>query len=79
MKIRLGRWRRQGVSEQTIDFFVKVPKKSGGGGLGGRVGSRGQVGGQGGCERRSEVLVKIQKKIGEGGFRVDLNKELKFL
>ena len=24
-------------------------------------------GGQGGCERRSEALVKIQKKIGGGG------------
>ena len=32
-------------------------------------GGRGRVGGQGGCERRIEVLVKIQKKkkIGGGG------------
>ena len=35
----------------------------------GGVGSRGRVGGQGGCERRIEVFVKIQKKkkIGGGG------------
>ena len=40
----------------------------GGGGPGGRVGG----GGQGGCERRIEVFVKIQKKkfgVGEGGGR----------
>ena len=33
----------------------------GGQGLGG--------GGQGGCERRSDVIMKIQKKSGEGGGR----------
>ena len=59
----------------------------GGGGVG--------LGGQGGCERRIEVFVKIQKKIffwgggggggsvggsGSGwGVRVDVNNELKFL
>ena len=50
------------------------------------------MGGQGGCERRFEVFVKIQKKIGGGrggswvgggfglgGVRVDVNEELKFL
>ena len=48
------------------------------------------LGGQGGCERRIEVFVKIQKKKfffwgggggggGGGGVRVDLNEELKFL
>ena len=52
------------------------------------------MGGQGGCERRIEVFVKIQKKNGGGGFgggsvgggrgrvggfRVDVNNELKFL
>ena len=42
----------------------------GGGGLGGSVGGRGR--GQGGCERRIEVFVKIQKKeffLGGGGGR----------
>ena len=63
----------------------------GGGGSGGR-GGRGR--GQGGCERRIEVFVKIQKKnlggvgggmVGEGvgvevgGVRVDVNEELMFL
>ena len=47
------------------------------------------LGGQGGCERRIEVFVKIHKKNfggegcrvggGGGGVRVDVNKELKFL
>ena len=60
----------------------------GGGVRGGRVG-----GGQGGCERRIEVFVKIKKinifwggragvgsrgRVG-GGVRVDVNEELKFL
>ena len=47
-------------------------------------------GGQGGCERRIEVFVKIQKKkmgvggsggdrVGGGGVRMDVNEELKFL
>ena len=50
-------------------------------------------GGQGGCERRIEVFVKFQKKIGGGegrgggsgggvgwgGVRVDVNEELKLL
>ena len=58
----------------------------GGGGVG--VG----LWGQSGCERRIEVFVKIQKKIGGGrggggrwgggsggGVRVDVNDELKFL
>ena len=44
--------------------------------------------GQGGCERRIEVFVKIQKKnwgggsgggVGLGGVRVDVNEEFKFL
>ena len=47
------------------------------------------LGGQGGCERRIEVFVKIKKKkkMGAGvggrgrvrGVRVDVNEELKFL
>ena len=60
--------------------------RGGGGGVG--------LGGQGGCERRIEDFVKIQKKIifffgggggsvggsGSGwGVRVDVNEELKFL
>ena len=44
-------------------------------------------GGQGGCERKIEVFVKIQKKIwgggrvcgAGGGVRVDVNEELKYL
>ena len=58
----------------------------GGGGFGLRGG-----GGQGGCELRSESFVKIQKQkngggvrlgvvgFGGGGFRVDVNGELKLL
>ena len=63
-----------------------------GGGVGGGGGGRGR--GQGGCERRIEGFVKIQKKkflggvVGGGGrwsvgvglgVRVDVNEELKFL
>ena len=40
----------------------------GGGGSGGRGGGVG-LGGQGGCERRIEVFVKIQKKKNRGGGR----------
>ena len=60
-------------------------------GGGGRVGRGDRVGGggQGRCEPRSEVFVKIQKKNWEGrvggggggggwGVRVDVNKEFKF-
>ena len=60
---------------------------------GGSVGGGGLGRGQGGCERRIEVFVKILKKIGGGGVggksvgglgsgwgvRVDVNEELKFL
>ena len=59
---------------------------------GGRSGGGVGLGGQGGCERRIEVFMKIQKKelggsgvgSGEGvglggGVRVDVNEELKFL
>ena len=55
-------------------------------GGGGGVGLRG--GGQGGCELRSESFVKIQKKkmggqvgggVGLGGFRQDVNGEVKLL
>ena len=40
------------------------------------------LGGQGGCELRIVVFVKIQKRKkmgGRGGVRVDVNEELKFL
>ena len=40
------------------------------------------VSGQGGCERRIEVFVKMQKKFGGGdggGVRVDVNEEVKLL
>ena len=57
-----------------------------GGGGGGRFGGGGgvRVGGcQGGCERRIEVFVKIEKKksnVGSGwGVRVDVNEEVNFL
>ena len=77
---------------------MKIQKKNfffffWGGGVGGGGGGRGR--GQGGCERRIEVFVKIQKKklgggrggggrgvsgrVGLGGVRVDVNEELKFL
>ena len=74
---------------------MKIQKKNiffGGGGSVGGGGGRGR--GQGGCERRIEVFVKIQKKkfwggggggrgvSGRGwvgGVRVDVNEELKFL
>ena len=66
---------------------VKILQKNGEGVRG--VG----LGGQGGCERRIEVFVKIQKKWGGGrwgrgrsggevglwGVRVDVIEELKFL
>ena len=67
----------------------------GGGGWGGSGEGSGWVGGQGGCDRRIEVFMKIQKKKiffggggvrggggscwGGGGVRVDVNEELKFL
>ena len=67
---------------------MKIPKKCwgqiGGGGGGGQDG-----GGQGGCVRRSKIIVKIHKKIrGKGvggredpvgGVRVDVNEDLKLL
>ena len=55
---------------------------------GGRVGGGGWVGGvQGGCERRNEDILKMQKKsggrvglgVGGGGVRVVVNEELNFL
>ena len=71
---------------------MKIQKKIGGGVRGGGWGGgRVGLGGQGGCEQRIEVFVKIQKKIGVGGpgvgggsgwgggVRVDVNEELKFL
>ena len=41
---------------------IKKKKKNCGGVWGVRGGGRAWVGGQGGCERRSKVFVKIQKK-----------------
>ena len=57
------------VSEE-LKFLRKFKKKSGGGGGLSRVGGWSGVGlgGQVGCERRIEVIVKMQKKkIGGGG------------
>ena len=49
----------------------------------GREGEGSGFGGQGGCDRRIEkILGKFTKKKiqgGEGGVRVDVNEELKFL
>ena len=67
---------------------MKIEKKKifflgGGVGWGGGSGSGWGGGGQGGCERRTEVFVKIQNfffgggGLG-GGVRVDVNQELKF-
>ena len=61
-------------------FLCRFKRKKNffGGGGGGGVG----LGGQGGCERRIEVFVKIQKNNFLGvweGVRVDVNEELKFL
>ena len=50
---------------QELKFFWKIQKKNWLGGRGVHGGSG--LGGQDGCERRIEVLVKIQKKIGGGG------------
>ena len=72
-------WGVSGNREMKL-AFVKIQKKKfffffffwggGGGRVGsGRVGSSRGVGGQGGCEQRSKVFVKIQKKI-EGGVGV---------
>ena len=71
----------------------KLKKWGEGGGRGGsgRVLGGSGKGGQGGCERRIKVSVKIQKRnwggrggqvgvrlVGGGGVRVDVNEELKF-
>ena len=49
---------------EELKFLGKFKKKILGGGVRGGVG----LGGQGGCERRIEVFVKIQKKkLGGGG------------
>ena len=71
-----------------MKFLRKLKKKIVGGGGGGGF----RLGGLGGCERRIEVFVKIQKKklggggwgvrlggSGWGGVRVVVNEELKFL
>ena len=59
--VGVGFWGRVDVNEE-LKFLGKFTKKIRGGGGGGRVGG----GGQGRFERRIEVFVKIQKKMGEG-------------
>ena len=44
--------------------YCKDSKTNRGGGRGGGGGRESPVGGQGGCERRIEVIVKMQKKSG---------------
>ena len=79
---------------EELKLLGKFTKKFffGGWGVGGGVwpGVGLVCGGQGGCERRIEVFVKIQKKLGGGVVgggggcwvgvvRGDVNEELKFL
>ena len=59
---------RVDVNEE-LKFFWKFKKKNWGGGVGGGGGRRGRGRDQGGCERRIEVFVKIQKKMGGPGGR----------
>ena len=65
----------QGGYEPIISYCANAKTKKSEGG--------GPVRGQGGCERRIEVIVRMQKKVGgrgpEGEVRVDVNEELKFL
>ena len=81
--------------ERRIEVFVKIQNIfffGEGGGVGSCHVVGGGEGCQGGCERRNEVFVKIQKKkkkkklggggggrVGRGGVRVDVKKEIKFL
>ena len=57
---------------EELKFLGKFKNKiiffwgGGGGGVGLHLGGR-VSGGQGGCERRMKVFVKIQKKLGGGG------------
>ena len=37
------------------------------------------MGGQGGCERRTEVILEMHKKMSGGGIRVDVNEELEVI
>ena len=60
-----GSGRGQGGCERRIEVFVKIPKKFGGGGVGGGWGGRG-----GGDRWGGGVGL---------GVRVDVNEELKFL
>ena len=58
-------WLGRGGSEQRIGVFVKIQnKKKMGGGV--------ELGGQGRCEPRSEVIVKNKKKSGVGVGRIRL-------
>ena len=63
----------QGRCEQGNGVFGENSKKKNWGGGSGRggVGAVGvRVGGQGGCERRIEVFVKIKKKFWGGAGRI---------
>ena len=81
-------WRVRVDVIEELKFLEKFKKKFEGGGV--RVVGLGGGEGQGRCEQRSEVFVKIKKNIvggggrgggggGGGSGRVDVNEELKFL
>ena len=55
------------VDVNEFKFLGKFKKQNGGGGRVAFGGGSGFVGGQGGCERRIEVFVKIKKKLKGGG------------
>ena len=64
------------VVYEELEVIEKCTKKRWGRGSGR---GRGEVGQQGGVERRIEVVMEMPKKSGGGGVRVDVNEELELL